>query len=102
MAERMVPNPRHVELKALLAEVAERAREARDAYRPAAEAMGSGKVWTGPTARRWRDELEDRHRRLASATRQVTAAIEAELRRHPELVTESEADAIRRQRSGRL
>nr|PZN38004.1 MAG: hypothetical protein DIU60_23760 [Actinomycetota bacterium] len=91
-----------MELKALLREVAERAREARDAYRPAAAAMASGRVWTGPTARRWHDDLEYRHRRLADTTRQVTAAIEAELSRVPALVPESEADAIRRRRSGRL
>jgi len=102
MAERMVPNPRHAELKTLLIEVAERAHEVRGAYQPASGAMGSGKVWTGPTARRWRDDLEDRHRRLATLARRVTDAIEEELRRHPELVTESEANLIRRQRSGRL
>jgi hypothetical protein len=102
MAERMVPNPRHAELKTLLIEVEERAHEVRRAYQPASTAMGSGRVWTGPTARRWQDDLEDRHRRLALLVRRVSDAIEAEMRRHPELVTESEADVIRRRRAGRL
>lgn len=102
MAERMVPNPRHAELKTLLVEAEERAHEVRIAYRPATGAMGSGKVWTGPTARRWRDELEERQHRLATLARRVSDAIEEELRRHPELVTEAEANIIRRQRSGRI
>ena len=81
MAERMVPNPRHAELKTLLIEVEERAHEVRRAYQPASTAMGSGRVWTGPTARRWQDDLEDRHRRLALLVRRVSDAIEAEMSR---------------------
>ena len=102
MAERMVPNPRHVRVKALLAEAEERAHEVRQAYRQALSAMRSRKVWTGPTARKWTDELGDTDLRLGRLAQRLVEGIEDELRRHPALVTESEADAMRRQMAGRL
>ncbi|GII91830.1 hypothetical protein [Sinosporangium siamense] len=100
MAERMVPNPRHAKLKLLLMEADNWARDVRQAYQPASSAMRSGKVWTGPTATRWGDELEDRHHRLRRLAQHLSNAIEDELRRHPAMVTESQAEAIRRELGG--
>ncbi|WP_449062203.1 hypothetical protein [Planomonospora algeriensis] len=94
MADRMVPNPLHVRLTELLAEAEERGREIRRAYERPVGTMRTGQVWTGPTADKWIDGLEERHHRLASLVRQVAGAIEEELRRHPAMVTEAEAHAI--------
>lgn len=101
MAEPMVPNPRHAELQRLLAEAEGRAHEVRQAYQRASSAMRSGKVWTGPTADKWTSELEDRHQRLGRLAQRVVDAIEEELRRTPPLVTESQANAARREMAGR-
>ncbi|MFF5207450.1 hypothetical protein [Streptosporangium sp. NPDC000396] len=102
MAERMVPNPRHERLRQLLVEAEGRAQEVRQAYQRASGAMRSGKVWTGPTAARWTTELEDRHHRLGRLAQRVVDAIEEELRRHPPLVTEAEANAMRREMARRV
>lgn len=102
MDERLVPNPWHTILKRLLAEAEGSAHEVRLAYQPAVQAMRSGKVWTGPTATTWSDELEERHHRLATLARHVADAIEEELRRHPAMVTQAEADAIHRELAGRI
>ncbi|GHH64064.1 hypothetical protein GCM10017673_06050 [Streptosporangium violaceochromogenes] len=101
MAERMVPNPRRERLRQLLLEAEDRAREVRQAYQSAVGAMRSGKVWTGPTAAMWADELEERHHRLGRLARRVVEAVEEELRREPALVTEAQADAMRRELAGR-
>jgi uncharacterized protein YukE len=102
VTEPMVPNPRHATLKALLGEAEERAHQVRQAYRHAFSAMRSRQVWTGPSAERWTDDLEEKNRRLERLAQRVADRIEEELRRHPTLVTEAEADAMRRQMAGRL
>lgn len=101
MAERMVPSPRHERLRQLLAEAEYRANEVRQAYQRASSAMRSGQVWTGPTAATWTTELEDRHQRLGRLAQNVVDAVEEELRRSPPLVTEAEANAMRREMAGR-
>ncbi|GAA4186689.1 hypothetical protein GCM10022252_19070 [Streptosporangium oxazolinicum] len=101
MAERMVPSPRHERLRQLLVEAEERAHEVRQAYQRALGAMQSGKVWTGPTATTWVTELGERHQRLGRLAQRVVDAVEEELRRHPPLVTEAEANAMRRDMAGR-
>ncbi|GAA3097261.1 hypothetical protein [Streptosporangium carneum] len=101
MVERMVPNPRHERLRRLLLEAGERSHEVRQAYLRAFGAMGSGRVWTGPAADRWTDELADRHHRLGQLAQRVVDTVEEEMRRHPPLVTEAEASAIRREMAGR-
>ncbi|MEV8637890.1 hypothetical protein AB0395_40200 [Streptosporangium sp. NPDC051023] len=101
MAERMVPNPRHERLRQLLMEVGDRSHEVRQAYQRAFGAMRSGKVWTGPAADRWTGELADRHQRLGRLAQNVADAVEEEMCRHPSLVTEAEANAIRREMAGR-
>ncbi|MER7129164.1 hypothetical protein [Streptosporangium saharense] len=102
MTEKLVPNPRHEQLRQLLREAEHGSQEVRQAYQRAVGAMQSGKVWTGPTATTWSAELEARHRRLGQLARRVVEAIEEELRRQPPLVTESEADAMRREMAGRV
>ncbi|GGK84671.1 hypothetical protein Ppa06_43980 [Planomonospora parontospora subsp. parontospora] len=94
MADRMVPNPLHIRLRELLADAEERGQEIRRAYERPVGTMRTGKVWTGPTADKWIDGLEERHHRLTSLARQLVSAIEAELHRHPAMVTEAEAHAI--------
>ncbi|MER5621750.1 hypothetical protein ABT061_11975 [Streptosporangium sp. NPDC002544] len=101
MAERMVPSPRHERLRQLLVEAEYRAHEVRQAYQHASSAMRSRRVWTGPTATTWTAELEDRRQRLGRLAQNVVDAIEEELRRSPPLVTEAEADAMRREMAGR-
>ncbi|MEU8198551.1 hypothetical protein AB0C10_32700 [Microbispora amethystogenes] len=101
MAEEMVPNPRHAQLVELLKEVQSRAHEVGQAYQGIYAAMQSAKVWTGPTASKWTNEVADRHHRLAQLVRQMTHAIEDELHRHPAMVTRSQADLIRHQLTGR-
>ncbi|WP_394302419.1 hypothetical protein [Sphaerimonospora cavernae] len=59
--------------------------------------MQSEKVWTGPTAKKWTDEVGDRHHRLGRLVRQIVHAIEEELQRHPASVPRSHAELIRRQ-----
>ncbi|GAA3156139.1 hypothetical protein GCM10010466_53830 [Planomonospora alba] len=102
MADRMVPNPLHARLRELLAEVEERGREVRQAYQRPIEVMGSGAVWTGPAAEKWTGELQERHHRLTLLARRVADAVEEELRRRPAMVTEAEAEALRRTMAGRL
>ncbi|MEV4529672.1 hypothetical protein [Streptosporangium sp. NPDC049304] len=101
MAERMVPSPRYERLRQLLIEAEDRAHEVRQAYQRASSAMRSGQVWTGPTATTWTNELEDRRRSLGRLAQRVVDAVEEELRRSPPLVTEAEADAMRREMAGR-
>ncbi|MFC4060545.1 hypothetical protein ACFOWE_19755 [Planomonospora corallina] len=102
MADRMVPNPLHARLREILAEVEERGGEIRQAYQRPLEVMGPGAVWTGPTAEKWAGELQERHHLLARLARRVADAVEEELRRRPAMVTEAEAEAIRRTMAGRL
>ncbi|MBB2913260.1 hypothetical protein FHS43_004558 [Streptosporangium becharense] len=102
MAEPMVPNPWHERLRHLLVEAENRSHEVRQAYQRAFGAMRAGQVWTGPTAVAWAAELEERHHRLARLAQRVVDAIEEELHRHPPLVTETEANAARREMAGRM
>lgn len=97
----MVPSPRYERLRQLLVEAEYRADEVRQAYQRASSAMRSGQVWTGPTAATWTAELEDRHQRLGRLAQSVVDAVEEELRRSPPLVTEAEANAMRREMAGR-
>lgn len=97
----MVPNPRHAQLVELLKQVHNRSNEVGQAFQRVYASMQSGKVWTGPTATKWRNDLGDRHHRLAQLVRQMTNAIEDELQRHPAMVTRSQAELIRRQLTGR-
>ncbi|MEU7831278.1 MULTISPECIES: hypothetical protein [unclassified Nonomuraea] len=101
MAEVMVPNPRHVRLKQLLAQAEDEARQLRQAYLPAIHAMSSGTVWTGPTARKWSADLQERQHQLLRIAQRVTSAVEEELRHHPPMVTETMANAIRHGLAGR-
>lgn len=102
MTEKLVPSPRYEQLRQLLREAEHGSQEVRQAYQRAVGAMQSGKVWTGQTATKWSTELEVRHRRLGQLAQRVMEAIEEELRRHPPLVTESEANAMRRDMAGRV
>lgn len=96
-----MPNPRHAQLVALLKAVHARSDEVGRAYQRVYAAMRSGKVWTGPAATKWTDEIGDHHHRLGRLVRQITRSIEGELRRHPPLVTRAQAELLRRQTSGR-
>ncbi|GIH70109.1 hypothetical protein [Sphaerimonospora thailandensis] len=101
MAEEMVPNPRHAQLVELLKEVHSRSQEVGKAYQRVYASMQSEKVWTGPTAKKWTNEVGDNDHRLAQLVRQIVHAIEEELHRHPASVTRSQAELIRRQLAGR-
>ncbi|GAA5057977.1 Tfp pilus assembly protein FimV [Thermocatellispora tengchongensis] len=101
MGEPMVPNPRHARLKLLLAEAEERSHEVRQAYQRAFNAMRSRRVWTGPTAEKWTDELALQIHQLGQLAQRVMDAIDEEMHRHPALVPQSQADAIRRELAGR-
>ncbi|MER6575274.1 hypothetical protein [Nonomuraea sp. NPDC001023] len=101
MAEPMVPNPRHVRLKQLLDQTEDEARELRQAYLPAIHSMTSGTVWTGPTARKWFADLQERQRQLLAIAQRVISAVEEELRRHQPMVTETMANSIRHEMAGR-
>ncbi|WP_055481463.1 hypothetical protein [Sphaerimonospora mesophila] len=100
MAEELVPNPRHEQLKYLLKEVHNRSQEVRQAYQRVYGSMQSGKVWTGPTAGKWTNEVGDRHNHLGRLVQAMVHAIESELHRHPPSVTRSQAELIRRQIRG--
>lgn len=102
MAEPMVPNPRHVVLRQLLTRARDQAVQVRTAYSATISDMYSNKVWTGPTARKWTQELDHRSRRLARLSERVVTALEEELSHHPAEVTASQADVIRREMAGRL
>ncbi len=97
----MVPNPRHAQLVELLRRVQTRSHEVGQAYQRVYASMQSAKVWTGPTAAKWTNEVGERHHRLSQLVRQMTHAIEDEMHRHPAMVTRSQAELIRHQLTGR-
>jgi hypothetical protein len=70
-----VDNPIHIDLVRLRDHVRGIAGSLGGALDSAAAAMGSGTVWTGPTARGWNQELAGRKARLSQAAANLEADI---------------------------
>jgi hypothetical protein len=70
-----VDNPIYTDLVRLRDHVRAIAGPLGGALDSSAAAMGSGNVWTGPTARRWDQELAGRRTRLSQAAANLEADI---------------------------
>ncbi|GAA0994390.1 hypothetical protein GCM10009555_086830 [Acrocarpospora macrocephala] len=91
----MVPNPLHVALQDTLRTVESliQATE-RDLGRPC-EAFQSGKVWTGPAAKLFGEQLAHLRTRVRTSGDRILADLHHSLSRAPRQVTEDEARTIR-------
>jgi hypothetical protein len=70
-----VDNPIYTDLVRLRDYVRGLAGQLGGALNSSAAAMGSGKVWSGPTARRWDQELAGRKTRLSQAAANLEADV---------------------------
>jgi hypothetical protein len=91
----MVPNPLHVALQntVRLVEPLVQAID-RDLGRPV-EKFHSGKVWTGPAARLFDQQLAQLRSRVRTSGDRILADLHQALARTPRQVTEEEAKTIR-------
>ncbi|WP_214105704.1 hypothetical protein [Acrocarpospora catenulata] len=95
-------NPIHAALMELRRQILADADMVERALAKTDQDMGSGLVWLGPDARSWRDDLGQRRMQVRRASNRLVTAIEEALAGQPAQVSESTADAYRRQRTGRL
>ncbi|MEU6741097.1 hypothetical protein [Streptosporangium sandarakinum] len=94
MAE-MVPNPLHEALGETLRTVEPLVREIESSLDAPCREFHSGKVWTGPVAKRFDAELASRHARVRDSGDRILADLRQAMARTPRQVTEEEARAIR-------
>lgn len=79
----MVDNPIHQRLQALKKDAEGAAEAIGNALDVPCNAMASGQVWVGPSARAWEDELGDHRRALRQVEDAMMATIEEELATQP-------------------
>ncbi|MEV8631948.1 hypothetical protein AB0395_09845 [Streptosporangium sp. NPDC051023] len=87
----LVPNPRRQVLEQTLAEVRARIAILEAALDPAHGQFTGQKVWVGPKARTFAEDLNARRVRLRQAARALLDTLEEELRSAPEKVSPSAA-----------
>ncbi|MFC3978794.1 hypothetical protein [Streptosporangium jomthongense] len=87
----LVPNPRRQVLEQTLVEVRARIAILEAALDPAHGQFTGQKVWTGPKARTFTEDLSARRTRLRQAARALLDTLEDELRAVPEKVSPSAA-----------
>ncbi|GGK56810.1 hypothetical protein Ppa06_14970 [Planomonospora parontospora subsp. parontospora] len=93
MAE-MVPNPLHEALGEALRMVEPLLEEVEEAVETPFQAFHSGKVWTGPAAKRFDERLAHHRTRIRTSGEKVVSDLRQALARTPSQVTEEEARAI--------
>jgi hypothetical protein len=91
-----VDNPIYTDLVRLRDYVRGIAGQLGGALDTSAAAMGSDKVWTGPTARRWNQELAGRKTRLSQAAANLEADINEALSSVDPKIPASAARMIRK------
>ncbi|MER7134388.1 hypothetical protein [Streptosporangium saharense] len=87
----LVPNPRRQVLEQTLVEVRARIAVLEAALDPAHGQFTGQKVWTGPKARTFAEDLSARRIRLRQAARALLDTLEDELHAVPEKVSPSAA-----------
>lgn len=87
----LVPNPRRQVLEQTLVEVRARIAVLEAALDPAHGQFTGQKVWTGPKARAFAEDLSARRVRLRQAARALLDTLEGELHAVPEKVSPSAA-----------
>ncbi|MEU1730870.1 hypothetical protein [Streptosporangium sp. NPDC020145] len=85
----LVPNPRRQVLEQTLVEVRARIAILEAALDPAHGQFTGQKVWTGPKARTFTEDLSARRTRLRQAARALLDTLEEECRSVPEKVPSS-------------
>jgi uncharacterized protein YukE len=97
-----VPNPAYQALQRLRAEIQQAAPALRAALDRPAQDMGSGRVWVGPKADAFMQEVTGRKQRLATLVEALLADVDAELRATPQECTSQEASTYRYARRGNI
>lgn len=92
---RLVPNPLHAALQETLRRVAPLVQAANRDLDSLCEKFHSGKVWTGPTARLFDQQLAQLRSQVRSSNHRIVTELEQALIRTPREVTEEEANNIR-------
>lgn len=95
MAE-MVPNPLHEALGDALRTVEPLVREIEDGLEAPCRELRSGRVWTGPAARRFDERLAHYRARVLGSGDKILSDLRQALARTPRQVTEEEARAIKK------
>ncbi|GAA4194234.1 hypothetical protein GCM10022252_38410 [Streptosporangium oxazolinicum] len=94
MAE-MVPNPLYQALGEALRTVEPLLDEVEKNIETPFQAFHSGKVWNGPAAKRFDEQLTHHRTRLRASGDKITSDLRQALARTPQKVTEEEAKVIR-------
>ncbi|MEV6860581.1 hypothetical protein AB0M44_06210 [Streptosporangium subroseum] len=95
MAE-MVPNPLYEALGDALRTVEPLVQEIEKGIEAPYQHFHSGKVWTGPTAKRFDAELAHQRTRVRGSGDKILSDLRQTLTRTPRQVTEEEAKMIKR------
>ncbi|MFG1700195.1 hypothetical protein [Nonomuraea sp. NPDC049309] len=85
-AEELVDSPRHQALQHALRNVRVRAAQLEAALDEPVQRFANTRVWVGPAARRFGEELSRQRQELRRRARQVVEELEEELRRTPSKV----------------
>ncbi|MEU5834405.1 hypothetical protein ABZ820_12145 [Streptomyces diacarni] len=94
--KKMVDSPLHADLAELRRSVASQHDHIATALDRAAQDMGGGGVWEGPTAKTFASEVGGRKREVHRLADEIVEAVDAVLRSTPEQVTLTQAQAYRR------
>ncbi|GLW11940.1 hypothetical protein Misp01_70680 [Microtetraspora sp. NBRC 13810] len=95
MAE-LVPNPLYTALENALRRVEPLIQEIDQGIEGPYQEFHAGKVWTGPTAKRFDAQLGQYRTRVQTSGRNVLADLRQTLARTPREVTEEEAATLRK------
>jgi hypothetical protein len=96
--QQKVTNPEYTDLENLRSRIATAAPGLKAALDKPAQDMGGGKVWTGPVADTFGQEVSGRKQRLSSLVESLTSAVDAKLRSTPKECTLQEATNYHRYR----
>ncbi|MFF0573090.1 hypothetical protein [Streptosporangium saharense] len=91
-----VPNPFYDALVETLQMVEPLVREIESGVEAPFQAFHSGKVWTGPAAKRFDEQLVGNRERLRGSADRILADLRQTLASTPRQVSEEEATAIRK------
>ncbi|MEU4836286.1 hypothetical protein [Streptosporangium sp. NPDC023615] len=91
----MVPNPLHRALGETLRTVEPLLEEVEQTIETPFRAFHSGKVWNGPAAKRFEEQLTHHRTRVRSSGDKIVSDLRQALARTPQQVTEEEAKTIK-------
>jgi hypothetical protein len=93
--EPKVDNPQRQALVTLKATIERNLHDLKELLKNASSNVGDSGSWVGPTAVSWHAEIEGRRKDMVTQLAKLVPAVQAEINRCPEHVTQSQAKLMR-------